>query len=111
MKTKLSLPASKSQLNRTRMVASPSGARLTTAKTTSVPLEEDIPRTAAPTQSLPPVLGSLSSDQELIRELLADKEVVARLIPVMLNSENSERMLTTGPTEADWREALTTILA
>ena len=74
---------------------------------------DDIPKSGmiSSTPSLPPVLGSLSSDQELIQGLLADKEVVARLIPVMLNSENSERMLTTGPTEADWMEALTSILA
>lgn len=78
---------------------------------TSKPKVAGTPQTAGPGRSMPPALGDLSVDQDLIQELLANKEVIARLTPVMLSSENSERMRTTGPTEADWREALTTILA
>lgn len=60
-------------------------------------------------ESLPTGWGDSSSELELMQQLLADDQVAAQLTPAILASENSERMLTTGPTTADLKEIFGTM--
>ena len=70
--------------------------------------EGSLPQTA-PGGSLPTGLGNSSSERDLLQQLLSDPKVADQLTPPILASENSDRMLTTGPTEADLMEVLGTM--
>jgi hypothetical protein len=54
-------------------------------------------------------LENSSNEQDLVQQLLSDSQVADQLTSPILASENSERMLTTGPTEADLMEVLGTM--
>jgi len=54
-------------------------------------------------------LGDSSSEQDLLHQLLSDPKVADQLTSPILASDNSDRILTTGPTEADLMEVLGTM--
>jgi hypothetical protein len=109
MKTKPYSKTSASPLRSMQTARFRSLAGRSAGKTTLKPLAENTTEKAAPGTSLPTALGSSSSERDLLQQLLSDRQVADQLTSPILTSENSERMLTTGPTEADLMEMLGTM--
>jgi hypothetical protein len=107
MKTKLYSKTSASSQNPMRTARFHSLAGRSDGKTTLKSSEDALRIDRG--GSLPMGLENSSSERDLLQQLLSDSQVADQLTSPILASENSERMLTTGPTEADLMEVLGTM--